>query len=113
MGLIGENGAGKTTTIKCILNLIRRDEGTITLLGHDNQREERAAKLEKKGFTRIGGSAEAEGRPVTEADLEKLGDALLDRLKAESKGGTKKGGKAKEEPDGSGTGEPDSGNGEK
>ena len=46
MGLIGENGAGKTTTIKCILNLIRRDEGTITLLGHDNQREERAAKLE-------------------------------------------------------------------
>ena len=41
--------------------------------------EERAAKLEKKGFTRIGGSAEAEGRPVTEADLEKLGDALLDR----------------------------------
>lgn len=71
--------------------------------------EERAAKLEKKGFTRIGGSAEAEGRPVTEA----VGDALLDRLKAESKGGTKKGGKAKEEPDGSGTGEPDSGNGEK
>ena len=63
--------------------------------------EERAAKLEKKGFTRIGGAAE------------KLGDALLDRLKAESKGGTKKGGKPKEEPDGSGTGEPDSGDGEK
>ena len=39
MGLIGENGAGKTTTIKCILNLIRRDKGTITLLGHDNQRD--------------------------------------------------------------------------
>ena len=39
--------------------------------------------------------------------------ALLDRLKAESKGGTKKGGKPKEEPDGSGTGEPDSGDGEK
>ena len=33
MGLIGENGAGKTTTIKCILNLIRRDSGTITILG--------------------------------------------------------------------------------
>ena len=66
--------------------------------------EERAAKLEKKGFTRIGGAAEEESRPVTKADLEKLGDALLDRLKAESKGGTKKGGKPKEEPDGSGTG---------
>ena len=75
--------------------------------------EERAAKLEKKGFTRIGGAAEEESRPVTKADLEKLGDALLDRLKAESKGGTKKGGKPKEEPDGSGTGEPDSGDGEK
>ena len=44
MGLIGENGAGKTTTIKCILNLIRRDAGEITLLGRDNLREERAAK---------------------------------------------------------------------
>ena len=44
MGLIGENGAGKTTTIKCILNLIRRDGGEITLLGRDNLREERVAK---------------------------------------------------------------------
>lgn len=44
LGLIGENGAGKTTTIKCILNLIRRDAGEITLLGYDNIREERAAK---------------------------------------------------------------------
>ena len=44
MGLIGENGAGKSTTIKCILNLIRRDAGEITLLGRDNLREERAAK---------------------------------------------------------------------
>ena len=44
LGLIGENGAGKTTTIKCILNLIRRDGGSITLLGHDNLTEERAAK---------------------------------------------------------------------
>ena len=34
MGLIGENGAGKTTTLKAILNLIHRDSGEITLLGH-------------------------------------------------------------------------------
>ena len=46
MGLIGENGAGKTTTIKCILNLIRRDSGAITILGKDNVADERAAKLE-------------------------------------------------------------------
>ena len=36
MGLVGENGAGKSTTIRLILNLIRRDGGTITLLGKDN-----------------------------------------------------------------------------
>lgn len=46
MGLIGENGAGKTTLIKCILNLVRRDSGSITLLGHDSVREERQAKAE-------------------------------------------------------------------
>lgn len=46
MGLIGENGAGKTTLIKCILNLIRRDSGTITVLGYDNIQEERQAKAE-------------------------------------------------------------------
>lgn len=44
VGLIGENGAGKSTTIKCILNLIRRDSGEITLLGRDNIKDERAIK---------------------------------------------------------------------
>ncbi|MDD5863041.1 MAG: ABC transporter ATP-binding protein [Firmicutes bacterium] len=37
MGLVGENGAGKSTTIKLILNVIRRDGGTVTLLGKDNR----------------------------------------------------------------------------
>ena len=37
MGLIGENGAGKSTTIKLILNMIRKDSGTIKLLGRDNE----------------------------------------------------------------------------
>ena len=46
LGLIGENGAGKTTTIKCILNMIRRDAGEITLLGRDNIREECRAKAD-------------------------------------------------------------------
>lgn len=36
MGLIGENGAGKSTTIKLILNMIRKDTGSITILGKDN-----------------------------------------------------------------------------
>lgn len=38
MGIIGENGAGKSTTIKLILDLIRRDSGTITVLRQDNKK---------------------------------------------------------------------------
>lgn len=37
MGLIGENGAGKSTIIKLIFNSIKRDSGTIKVLGVDNQ----------------------------------------------------------------------------
>ena len=33
MGLIGENGAGKSTTIQLILEIIRKDSGSVTLLG--------------------------------------------------------------------------------
>ena len=33
MGLIGENGAGKSTTIKAILDLIGKDDGTVTFWG--------------------------------------------------------------------------------
>lgn len=49
---------------------------------------------------------------MTEADLEKLGESLFDRMKAEIKN-SKRGGKPKEESDGTGTGEPDRGDGEK
>src|SRR5690554_6143639 len=37
MGYIGGNGAGKSTTIKLILDLIKRDEGSIRILGKDNK----------------------------------------------------------------------------
>ena len=37
LGLIGENGAGKSTTIKLILNMLRKDSGSVTILGRDNQ----------------------------------------------------------------------------
>lgn len=36
MGLIGENGAGKSTTIKLILDMIKKDSGSVTILGRDN-----------------------------------------------------------------------------
>lgn len=35
MGLIGENGAGKTTIIKLILGMIRKDGGSVSVLGQD------------------------------------------------------------------------------
>lgn len=33
VGLIGENGAGKTTLIKCILNVMHKDSGSVILFG--------------------------------------------------------------------------------
>ena len=35
MGLVGENGAGKSTTIKAILDLVHKDEGTVTFWGQE------------------------------------------------------------------------------
>lgn len=43
-GLIGPNGAGKTTLVKLVMNLLRRDEGTIEVLGLDNLAHEKAVK---------------------------------------------------------------------
>ena len=42
-GFIGPNGAGKSTTIKCILNFLNKDSGTILL---DN--EEITDEMKKK-----------------------------------------------------------------
>lgn len=35
MGFIGPNGAGKTTTIKCMLNMVRPESGSIHLFGKE------------------------------------------------------------------------------
>lgn len=35
MGFIGPNGAGKTTTIKCMLNMVRPDSGSIHMFGQE------------------------------------------------------------------------------
>ena len=43
LGLIGENGAGKSTTIKLILDLIRADSGSITILGQEHTKLNREA----------------------------------------------------------------------
>jgi ABC-2 type transport system ATP-binding protein len=43
-GFFGRNGAGKTTTIKCLLNLLRPQSGTVRVFGLDPQQEEVAVK---------------------------------------------------------------------
>lgn len=46
VGLIGENGAGKTTLIKLLLNIIKKDKGTIKIFGKDYLQEESILKEE-------------------------------------------------------------------
>jgi ABC-type multidrug transport system ATPase subunit len=43
-GFLGRNGAGKTTTIKCLMNLLRPDSGSIRVFGLDPQKDEVAVK---------------------------------------------------------------------
>jgi ABC-2 type transport system ATP-binding protein len=43
-GFFGRNGAGKTTTIKCLLNLLRPTEGSVSVFGLDPHRNEVAVK---------------------------------------------------------------------
>lgn len=56
MGLVGENGAGKTTVIKLLLGMLRRDGGTVRVLGRDMDesarevREELGVVLDEVGF---------------------------------------------------------------
>lgn len=40
MGFVGENGAGKTTTIKLMINLIKKDAGTVKIHNLDNEKDE-------------------------------------------------------------------------
>ena len=43
-GFFGRNGAGKTTTIKCLLNLLRPDSGSVRVFGLDPRSHEVAIK---------------------------------------------------------------------
>jgi ABC-2 type transport system ATP-binding protein len=43
-GFVGPNGAGKTTTLDLVFGLGRKDAGSISVLGLDHQRDERAMK---------------------------------------------------------------------
>jgi ABC-2 type transport system ATP-binding protein len=44
LGLVGPNGAGKTTTLRSLAGIIAPTSGTVTIAGHDIQRDAIAAK---------------------------------------------------------------------
>ena len=58
MALIGANGAGKTTTLRLLLDIIRPDGGTATILGADSTR------LSPHDFTTIGYVSENQKLPA-------------------------------------------------
>ena len=68
VGLIGENGAGKSTTINSVLELIKKDSGKITVLGHDIDTFDCAVK-EKIGVVFDGSNFSEE---LTPAKLSKV-----------------------------------------
>ena len=57
-GFLGPNGAGKTTTIRCMLDLIRPNQGMIRVLGMDPQSSPQAVKA-KVGY--LPGDLQLEG----------------------------------------------------
>src|ERR671930_2396581 len=44
LAVLGPNGAGKTTFVRCIATLIKPDEGTLRVFGHDVVREAHAVR---------------------------------------------------------------------
>jgi ABC-2 type transport system ATP-binding protein len=44
LGLVGPNGAGKTTTLRCLAGIIAPSRGSVSIAGHDIQREPIEAK---------------------------------------------------------------------
>ena len=43
-GLLGPNGAGKTTTLRIISTILKATEGSVTVCGHDVEKEPEAAR---------------------------------------------------------------------
>ena len=70
-GFLGPNGAGKTTTIRCLLDLIRPDSGTLRVLGLDPQAEPVAVKA-RTGY--LPGELQLDDNLTAERQLHYLND---------------------------------------
>ena len=71
-GFLGRNGSGKTTTIGCLVGLLRRNRGEVSVLGADPEGDDEAVKA------RIGFVAESTALPPL-ASLDRI-EALLRHL---------------------------------
>jgi ABC-2 type transport system ATP-binding protein len=69
-GFLGPNGAGKTTTIRCLLDMIRPDGGSLRVLGLDPQKDSVAVRA-RAGY--LPGELAFEGNMTVEAALRFLG----------------------------------------
>ncbi len=65
-GFLGPNGAGKTTTIRCMLDLIRPQGGTLRVLGYDPQVDPMAIRV-RSGY--IPGELHLDGNMTGQAAL--------------------------------------------
>jgi ABC-2 type transport system ATP-binding protein len=100
-GFLGPNGAGKTTTIDMILDFARPSDGTISVLGHDAQRESVAVRR-RTGVLPEGFDVydRLTGRKHLEFAIESKGtdedpEELLARVGLGGEGGRKAGGYSK------------------
>jgi len=76
-GFLGPNGAGKTTTIRCMLDLIRPNGGTLRVLGLNPQK--RAVEVRaRSGY--LPGELAFEGNMSVEAGLHYLGRLRSNKL---------------------------------
>lgn len=76
-GFLGPNGAGKTTTIRCLLDLIRPNGGTLSVLGLDPQLQPVAVRA-RCGY--LPGELHFEDSLTVEGLLRYLGELHLKKL---------------------------------
>ena len=83
-GFLGPNGAGKTTAIRCILNLIRPDQGEVTIFGARDPVKQRAhigAMVETPAFHKWWSAENNLARAAAYAGIDKSGiQAALERV---------------------------------